>query len=131
MIKEHRGASRRPLRYTAWVALEGETLHGCVISDISDTGARLDLEEPEKLPEKFVLLLSNRGSPKRKCKVIWRTETQIGVEFDRRLPQAVQAPIKRRPQPSAAPEKMEANEATLVPKATSEVEPAEKADAKN
>jgi hypothetical protein len=35
----------------------------------------------------FTLLLSSRGTPKRKCRVIWRKEHQIGVEFDRRLAQ--------------------------------------------
>ena len=122
MIKDHRKASRRPLRHTAWVTINGEELHGCAISDISDTGARLDVEKPDILPEKFVLLLSSRGSPKRKCRVIWRTEKQIGVEFDRRLPQA--EPVRRRPRPSRdAADNLAANDTPLVPRP--ETEPAE------
>ena len=45
MQKDKRKSRRQPLRYGAWMALDNEKLHGCVLSDISDTGARLDVEE--------------------------------------------------------------------------------------
>ena len=38
------------MRYTAWIALEGDELHGCVLSDISDTGARLDIDDVQADP---------------------------------------------------------------------------------
>jgi hypothetical protein len=122
MVKDKRTAARRSLRYTAWVALDGDERHGCVISDISDTGARLDLENPAALPDTFVLLLSSRGAPKRKCKVVWRTEHQIGVQFDRRLPQA--APVRRQPQPSEPLENYETVELPLPSPREAETEPA-------
>ena len=43
MIKEKRIARRQPLRYTAWVALSADQRHGCVVSDVSDSGARIAL----------------------------------------------------------------------------------------
>jgi hypothetical protein len=85
MLKDKRHAYRRAIRYTAWVALEGEQLHGCVLSDISDSGARIDVEASKTLPDRFVLLLSSRGTPRRHCRVIWREPTQIGVTFERKL----------------------------------------------
>jgi hypothetical protein len=38
------------------------------------------------LPDRFTLLLSGNGSPRRNCRVVWRQPTQIGVDFGRRLP---------------------------------------------
>jgi hypothetical protein len=82
MKGDKRKSARRAMRFTAWIAQPGKDLHGCVLADISDTGARLNVENPQDLPEEFVLYLSSRGSPRRKCKVAWRTKTQIGVQFD-------------------------------------------------
>ena len=76
---------RRPLRYSAWMALDNDKLHGCVLSDISDSGARLDVEDSEILPDRFMLLLSGTGSARRNCRVIWRAPAQVGVAFEQRL----------------------------------------------
>jgi hypothetical protein len=43
-------------------------------------------ETPTTLPDKFVLLLSNDGKFRRQCKVIWRTENAVGIEFDPPFP---------------------------------------------
>ena len=85
MRRDKRKARRRPLRYSAWMALDNDTLHGCVLADISDTGARLDVEDSKALPDRFMLLLSGTGAARRSCRVIWRAEAQIGVAFERRL----------------------------------------------
>lgn len=85
MLKEKRKTARKPMRYTAWVALENSQLHGCVVADISDTGARLDVENSDRLPERFVLRLSGRGGPPRHCRIMWRAPHQIGVQFEKRI----------------------------------------------
>jgi hypothetical protein len=85
MIKDKRKSVRRPVRYTAWVALEAGQLHGCVLSDVSDSGARIDIDETKEIPDQFTLLLASNGSAQRKCRVIWRQPRQIGVTFDRTL----------------------------------------------
>jgi hypothetical protein len=89
------------MRYTAWVALENEELRGCVLSDISDTGAKLGIDTSETLPDQFVLLLSRSGVPKRQCRVIWRNEGEIGVAFDRRHAHDQNAKLKQRPEVEA------------------------------
>jgi len=86
MLNDKRTARRRPIRYTAWLAPEPGALHGCVLSDISDTGARIDVEDSKALPERFVLLLSSNGSARRTCRVMWRKPQQVGVKFERKLP---------------------------------------------
>ena len=85
MRKDNRRAKRRPLRYSAWMALDSEQLHGCVLADISDTGARLDVDDSKVLPDRFMLLLSGTGSARRDCRLIWRSPNQVGVAFERRL----------------------------------------------
>jgi hypothetical protein len=81
MRNDKRKAARRAIHYTAWIARKGQPLEGCVLADISDNGARLDVENPESIPDEFMLFLSNRGTPRRKCAVAWRTDSQVGVKF--------------------------------------------------
>jgi hypothetical protein len=82
MQSDKRKSVRRPVQYTAWIARKDQPLEGCVLSDVSDKGARLDVENPESVPDEFMLFLSSRGTPRRRCSVAWRTQTQIGVKFD-------------------------------------------------
>jgi len=85
MLNDKRKALRRPLRYSAWMALDNDKLHSCVLSDVSETGARLDVKDPSAVPDQFVLLLSGSGSARRNCRVVWRTPTHVGVAFAKRL----------------------------------------------
>jgi hypothetical protein len=85
MNKDLRKTRRRPIRYSAWMALDSEKLHGCVLSDISDTGARIDVEDAGSLPDCFMLLLSGTGSARGSCRVVWRAPAQVGVAFGRLL----------------------------------------------
>lgn len=85
MGKDKRKAVRRPIRYTAWIALEGNELHGCVLSDVSESGARIDTDQTKTIPDRFTLLLASNGSARRKCHVVWRKGRQIGVAFGRQI----------------------------------------------
>ncbi len=91
MIKEKRSARRQPLRYTAWVAVTANQRLGCVVSDVSDTGARIDVQDSAALPDQFVLLLTSSGAARRYCRVVWRKPTQVGVQFERSLAEAAEA----------------------------------------
>ena len=93
MLNDKRKAPHRPIRYTAWLMLEADQLYGCVLSDVSDSGARIDVEDPEKIPDRFLLLLSGNGLAKRKCHVVWRRSRQIGVKFDRSFVDPAQATL--------------------------------------
>ncbi len=85
---EKRRAKRQPLRYTAWVALSAKDRHGCVVSDVSDSGARIDVQDAKILPDHFVLLLTSSGAARRYCRVMWRKPTQVGVKFEHSLAEA-------------------------------------------
>jgi len=81
MIKDQGKARRRQVRYTAWLVLDGDQLHGCVLQDASDSGARIDVEDSKIVPDDFLLLLAGNASARRKCHVVWRTPRQVGVKF--------------------------------------------------
>jgi hypothetical protein len=84
MSTNRRKSVRRPIGYGATiVAPDASWTRKCRVIDISASGAKLALEEPGELPKDFVLVLSERGGPKRRCHVVWDTGDQLGVEFER------------------------------------------------
>jgi hypothetical protein len=83
MISEKRKTPRHALRYAAWIGTgDSGPLRGCIVSDISQGGARLDVESAAELPDQFQLLLSGPGGIYRQCRAVWRTNNQIGVQFE-------------------------------------------------
>lgn len=85
MALEKRRARRKPMHYAAWVADNKRMLQGCVVADISETGARLAVETPQNIPDHFMLeLTGGRTGAHRTCRVVWRGAREIGVEFDAR-----------------------------------------------
>ena len=93
MINEKRQARRQSLRYTAWLAVTAEQRIGCVVSDISETGARIDVQDTKVIPDHFVLMLSSSGAARRFCRVGWSKPTQLGVIFERSLADAAKATL--------------------------------------
>jgi hypothetical protein len=73
------------MRYNAWVALAADDLRSCLLFDISQSGARIEIDEPAAVPDEFILYLSHSGSARRGCKVMWRKQRQLGVKFDRHI----------------------------------------------
>ena len=83
--KDKRKARRRPLRRSAWVALGPNDLHGCKLFDVSEAGARIEVEDTTPIPDHFMLFLSNNGAARRPCQVVWRNSNQLGVKFEHHL----------------------------------------------
>src|ERR1700755_1134481 len=80
--QEQRRAKRVPKRQGAWIAPGANGIRvPCTIWDISEGGARLAAPRPKVLPTHFILLLSHDGTARRFCRIVWRSETQIGVQF--------------------------------------------------
>src|SRR5262245_44476992 len=53
------------------------------ILDISEGGARVQVEAPAEVPDSFVLVLSEHAQTFRLCQVRWRSAAEIGIEFMR------------------------------------------------
>lgn len=85
--KDKRKSKRRPVRYSARVEFMSGRTAGCFISDVSDTGARLEVPFSDKVPNRFLLRLTTNGSARRTCRVVWRKPGAVGVLFERRLPE--------------------------------------------
>jgi hypothetical protein len=54
----------------------------CVVSDLSDSGARLSFANPiAGLAHNFTLMLFNDASAQRDCEVVWTDRRSAGVKF--------------------------------------------------
>jgi hypothetical protein len=73
---------RRSITYPAFLDFgDGLPVRECTLCDASQEGAQLTVADTKNLPDEFILALSSDGAARRRCKVVWRTETQIGVLF--------------------------------------------------
>jgi hypothetical protein len=52
----------------------------CLIRNMSQTGAALELQIPAAVPDEFTLIVKPEFV-KRKCRVAWRSQKRIGVQF--------------------------------------------------
>ncbi|MGX4803180.1 PilZ domain-containing protein [Bradyrhizobium guangdongense] len=65
------------------MAIDGTWRRDCTVKDVSDTGARLNVDASDHgLPLKeFFLVLSATGLAYRRCVVAWVNGTEVGVTF--------------------------------------------------
>ena len=78
--EERRRIARHVVNIPARIDIGG-TIRACMIVDISELGAQLAVERSLALPDSFTLLLSPSGHPARRCRVAWRSDVNVGVEF--------------------------------------------------
>jgi len=89
MGRETRKSLRRYVHQGArLVSAAGADLGTCVLHDISGHGARIEPNQPQDIPDFFVLLLSHDGRLRRQCSVVWRAKGTVGVEFIRDFPKS-------------------------------------------
>jgi hypothetical protein len=80
--REARRSRRVPKRHAAWISLNStSTPIPCVLWDLSDGGARLAAPRSNVLPPMFNLILTKDGKSQRLCRVVWRSQAQVGVQF--------------------------------------------------
>jgi len=95
LSSEKRKNLRRSISYPAFIDLgDGSPTIECTLCDASQEGALLSVAEPDGVPDQFILALSSDGAARRRCRVVWRTEEQVGVEFLKDLKK--NAPPKRK-----------------------------------
>lgn len=81
MRSDFRKARRQLLTCSSIAITASGAREECRFVDISETGARLKVEDSAKIPDQFILVLSERGKVMRRCDVIWRDSKQVGVRF--------------------------------------------------
>jgi PilZ domain len=77
---EKRAAPRKPALMSGAIEFAG-TVISCLISNISISGAAIEVTGAHDIPERFKLAFKADGThiP---CHVIWRKDERIGVAFD-------------------------------------------------
>lgn len=64
----------------AKIILGTSSVIDCVVRNVTNTGARVQLANTVELPDDLGLTFDN-GYSIRPCKVIWRTVTETGIQF--------------------------------------------------
>ena len=55
----------------------------CVVRDLSATGAKVTIDDPNTLPAKLRLAFSRDARTGRACEVVWRRGKSVGIKFVR------------------------------------------------
>ena len=109
MIEEKRKTRRRQMRHSAKLLIAPKQLLDCKLSNVSDTGARIEVADAGSVPDRFLLLLAMFGG-RRACQVVRRGTNHVGVRFVRssatpaRKPAAPSEPVA---ESAAAPDHAE------------------------
>jgi hypothetical protein len=83
---ENRNNRRVPLQLPATIDTgQDGPLQSCTLVDVSEKGARLHVDVPGTVPDEFMMWMSPQGYPRRRCRVVWRIDNEIGVTFTRVL----------------------------------------------
>jgi hypothetical protein len=75
-------AARKSLQQPGWITLEGGfAARQCVVHDMSASGAKVTIDDPNTLPAKLRLAFSRDARTGRNCEVVWRRGKTYGVKF--------------------------------------------------
>jgi hypothetical protein len=78
---ERRLAPRRNTHIAAEIVFDGRQRLTCIVKNVSETGAMLELQGVGKVPNNFTLEVP--GHQPQRCRVVWRTLRQMGVEYQK------------------------------------------------
>jgi hypothetical protein len=76
--------ARKSLQQPGWITLEGGfAARQCVVEDMSSTGAKIRIDDPDTLPARLRLAFARDARTGRTCQVVWRRGKLLGVKFVR------------------------------------------------
>jgi hypothetical protein len=78
LLLERRIAPRRNTAIRATISF-GHSRLDCIIRNVSDTGAKLEVAKVAGIPD--VVLLHVPGHRPQTCRVVWRALKELGVEY--------------------------------------------------
>jgi hypothetical protein len=79
-MEERRATTRKRILKTAHIILsEKAPKIECAVRNVSEMGAMLQISTSYGIPDSFLLRIDG---VQRACRVVWRTETKIGVAFN-------------------------------------------------
>lgn len=78
-MNETRIAPRKRILKAGTVEFGGGALD-CIVRNLSETGAALEVLSPLYIPDRFTLHVQTEQL-KRPCRIVWRKQERIGVTF--------------------------------------------------
>lgn len=79
-MQERRKFTRSRVIKSAKLVVGASSVVDCVVRNLTNTGARLEVQNPASLPENLGLTFDG-GRSMRSCRLVWRTINETGVEF--------------------------------------------------
>jgi hypothetical protein len=74
--------ARKSLRQAGWITFEGGfAARQCVVQDMSTTGAKITVDDPNRLPARLRLAFARDARTGRNCEVVWRRGKTFGIKF--------------------------------------------------
>jgi hypothetical protein len=80
MTDDKRRAQRRRVIKSGKITFGGGAI-SCVVRNLSESGAMLEVESPVGVPDRFTLVFDSDGVHQ-ECRTVWRKPTRIGVAFE-------------------------------------------------
>lgn len=77
--EQRRHPRRKTLKSGKIIFHKGLRNQACVVRDLSSTGAKLQINQPFKCPEQFLLQLLNESA--RPCELTWEIGDMVGTRF--------------------------------------------------
>jgi PilZ domain len=78
-MDEHRTSPRRRVLKSGQIAFSDKVPKlECMVRNVSDTGACVQISTTVGMPTSFGLLIDG---VRHNCRVVWRTDTRLGVAF--------------------------------------------------
>jgi len=81
-MQERRKSIRSRVLKGGKLLLGTSSVLDCVLHNVTNSGARIQIANTVELPDRFNLTLDG-GYSVRPCRVVWRSVTETGVEFVR------------------------------------------------
>ena len=80
-----RRVRRVTVNIPAWIEVGNSTLlERCTLVDLTVEGAKLVVGDISHLTDHFCLYLTRRAHLSQRCRIVWRRDHQVGVEFEGR-----------------------------------------------
>jgi hypothetical protein len=79
-MNERRKEARQRKFRAGKIVFDGKSVIDCVVRNLTDTGANLELVTQIRIPDSFELTIPGSALA-HKCRVIWREPKRIGVSF--------------------------------------------------
>ena len=76
--------TRKSVQHAAWIVLDGGfAARPCTVIDLSTSGAKIRTDDPSAVHTRLQLKFARDGKKGRRCEVVWRRGTVMGLKFCR------------------------------------------------